>query len=384
MAGSDELKKTIPSWQQQHDSNDRQQQNESTPGLVEQAAKFLQDESISGQSIERKTEFLKSKGLSDGSINSLLGSPTTTTTTTTSDQKMPETTTSSKSSPPRDVPPIITYPEFLVQPAKPPPLVSISGVLYTVYGAVALGTGLYAASEYLLKPMMANLASARHELAQTTLEKLAGFNEKLEQNVSVIPPHALSSSSLSAATRSKGNKGDSKDDDEEEKEEEEDEDVESLTSDPTELWHRDVATQTTESASGSAQESQKDEGNSEQKGPDPLATVTSQQQRIKHITARLSEYQDADTESTSLENGTRNRIVELHTYLDGLAYSAGSFTSSRAFSSFANGVEGVGVPKNEEDAIANFRSEIRGFKGALLSARNFPAGGYARKGLGTR
>lgn len=40
----------------------------------------------------------------------------------------------------------------------------------------------------------------------------------------------------------------------------------------------------------------------------------------------------------------------------------------------------TGMAKAEEDAIASFKSEIRGVKGALLSARNFPAGGVARVG----
>ena len=33
----------------------------------------------------------------------------------------------------------------------------------------------------------------------------------------------------------------------------------------------------------------------------------------------------------------------------------------------------TGVGRGEEDAITNFKSEIRGVKGALLSARNFPS-----------
>lgn len=40
-----------------------------------------------------------------------------------------------------------------------------------------------------------------------------------------------------------------------------------------------------------------------------------------------------------------------------------------------DGEKATGMAKAEEDAISSFKSEIRGVKGALLSARNFPSGG---------
>ena len=386
MAGSDDWKKAIPAWQQQQqqqsvpDLREKPQQSGSKAELVEQAAKFLQDESIAGESTERKAEFLKSKGLSSDQIEGLLDSSATKlkTAATSVDTSKPSSSPSppSTSSPasskessstttPRDVPPIITYPEFLLEPARPPPLVSIGGVLYSIYGAVALGTGIYAASEYLIKPMMANLTGARHELARTTSEKLKGFNEKLEQNVSVVPAYASSASALARANVD-GQDGN------------EDGDVESITSDPIELWHRDVATQTSDSDIA-AQQGPNDNGEQQRKEPDPLATVSSQQQRIQDITARLRKYQDADTESVTEENSTRNRIVELHTYLSGLSYNNGAFSAARGYGIVDASRSSPDVPKSEEDAIVSFRSEIRAFKGALLSARNFPAGNYPRK-----
>jgi len=40
----------------------------------------------------------------------------------------------------------------------------------------------------------------------------------------------------------------------------------------------------------------------------------------------------------------------------------------------------MGVRKAEDDAIAAFKADIRGVKGALLSARNFPASRGGRLG----
>lgn len=65
--------------------------------------------------------------------------------------------------------------------------------------------------------------------------------------------------------------------------------------------------------------------------------------------------------------------------LYGAATGYGAF-SSPGFDS--SGAAAVGVGRSEEDAISSFKSEIRGVKGALLSARNFPAGGAARRGVG--
>ena len=226
--------------------------------------------------------------------------------------------------------------------------------------------------------MMTNLASARHELSTTTIEQLDSFNEKLEQNVSVIPSLPSTTTTTKKRTANKTEDGD-----------EEGEDAESITSDPTELWHRDVATQTISEEEGLGLNSTNpNESEEKTKKNDPLKTVSEHEQRIKTLATRLREYQGVESDSIKNENGTRNRIVDLHSYLDALTYGSqssrgygygifntvnidGSTTSSTA-----------GIPKSEEDAISNFRSEIRGFKGALLSARNFPAGSTARRVTG--
>ena len=401
---------SIPSWQQPNNtaadsstsappsqSSDDNTPTTPRPALLEQATKFLEDESIRDASTDRKVAFLETKGLRKNEIDSLLGisrndeattsSSSSEATTPASDsastatdssnhdgsqsnssenasQKSQNSTSSASSPPPsspttqsspRDVPPIITYPEFLVKQSKPPPLVSFNSILYTLYGAAGLGASIYGASEYLVKPMLANLTSARHDFAQTTKANLRTLNEKLEQNVSTIPPQLSSDANKET--------GDNADED----------DADSITSDPTELFHRDVATQT------SAQDIAPKEKSTDEETPRPIATVDSHQKRLETITSHLREFADAENDSTICDDTVRSSLRDVHYYLDGLIYNNPSYGPVSGYGSWnspgvsdSNG-KSTGVEKGEEDAIASFRSDIRGVKGALLSAKNFPS-----------
>lgn len=412
-------KRSIPSWQQPQnttpessasDQPSQSSNDNSTATLVEQAAKFLQDKSIRDASTTQKVSFLESKGLQKDVIEGLLGvsrnaeasgnsndtsatesSPTDTTTTSTTstsekNETLPETsedapskshasTTSSPpsttatqsssqpSSQPRDIPPIITYPEFLVKQSKPPPLVTLNSILYTIYGSMGLGASIYGASEYLVKPMLANLTSARHDLSQTAQENLRQLNEKLEQTVSKIPPEL--------ASRQANETADS------------DDDADSVTSDPTELFHRDVATQTNPQDVTSSKETSAGEA---EKEPTPTETVNSHLKRLETINSHLREFSDTENESTAADDTVRGSLRDLHYYLDGLTYSNPSYGSISGYGTWSSpGTDSsrslqTGVEKGEEDAMASFRTEIRGVKGALLSAKNFPAGRGARIG----
>lgn len=414
MTDSGSKKASIPQWQQKAaQPAPSPEENAAAPAapqraaLLDQASKFLQDDSISKESTEHKVAFLKTKGLSDDEIQSVLGASTSTDTpaagtTATEDASQalsssptpstdnnngrhpdvaisstsspsPSPSSSSPSSQPsanRDIPPIITYPEFLFQPSKPPPLVSIRSVLYTIYSTAALGTGLYAASEYLVKPMLATLANARRELAESAHENLKTLNKKLEDNVSVIP--------LQLSLSSHHSKGD--------QEGEEEGDSDSITSDPTELWHRDAATQTSPDALSSS--STENLANTPPSTTDLAEKVKSHVQKIEAINSCLQDFLKSEKLSDSHEDAARNRITDMRSYLDGLAYSAPSYGATTGYGVFTSpgidsfGGSSVGLPKSEEDAIFNFRSEIRGFKGAMLSARNFPSGGARRSGVG--
>ncbi|BCR96526.1 peroxisomal membrane protein PEX14 [Aspergillus luchuensis] len=426
MADSKPKPSSIPSWQQPNNASNLNTDNsESTSSptsddtsrsaLIEQAAKFLEDESIRDAPTDRKVTFLQSKGLREDEINTLLGitsstpkasdtteeeeektaspdttppsstdpapasapdqtnnastssttqpTPSSSNTTPTPSPTPPKTTTTTTT---RDIPPIITYPEFLSTPTKPPPLVTLRSVLYTLYGAAGLSASFYGASEYLIKPMLSNLTSARQELASTATSNLQKLNEKLEQNVSVIPE------SLKNKTANTENDSSSTD-------------TESITSDPTELFHRDVATQTATSDFAATYNNNKT-GTDKDSPADPTAAVTDHLKRLESIRSQLRECSDTEKESSTLDSGMRTRLNELHHYLDGLIYSKPGFNPLSGYGMYSTpGMDSgsgsaTGVGKGEEDAIANFRAEIRGVKGALLSARNFPAGRGGRIG----
>jgi hypothetical protein len=249
-----------------------------------------------------------------------------------------------------------------MQQSKPPPLVTLRSILYTLYGAAGLGASLYGASEYLVKPMLATLTTARLELAQTANTNLQKLNEKLEQNVSRIPPH------LSAKDTKQTEPADSEDDEQD-----------SITSDPTELFHRDVATQTSQDLDASTLPHKADQSPADETVPDPTATVNTHLKRLENITSHLREVASTEKESGVLDDSVRTRLNELHHYLDGLLYSRSSYSSVTAYGVYSTpGLEttsspSAGISKAEEDAMASFRADIRGVKGALLSARNFPA-----------
>ena len=385
-------------------SSDDAPASTSRQDLVEQASRFLEDESIRDAPTDRKVSFLESKGLNPDEIQQLLGvsrnPEATSSSATATEDKGPETPPASSfpanqsedtpsssvtsSSPsntmsqpysttaatassaaPRDVPPIITYPEFLFQPAKPPPLVTMQNVLYTIYGAAGLGATIYGASEYLVKPMIATLTSARHDLASTAQENLKKLNEKLEENVSVIPAHLTARKTASN-----------------EEDEESNEDGDSVTSDPTELFHRDIGTQTTPDVTPPTTAEAKDETSSLLA---PVEAVNNHISRLDSIQSQLKEINNFEKDSSDLDDSARTCITGLHHYLDGLIYASPRHTiSTPSYGLYSNNASNdsssTGVRKSEDDAIASFKAEIRGVKGALLSARNFPASRGGRLG----
>ncbi|KAL4879147.1 peroxisomal membrane anchor protein conserved region-domain-containing protein [Aspergillus karnatakaensis] len=387
MSNSDS-NRSIPLWQQQHSTPSPPSSDAKDPGsdadrstLIQQASEFLKDQEIRDAPTDRKITFLESKGLTPSEIDSLLGvsrnteasssaaeeNKSTSESNTEPPIQAPSTpdilppsskTTQSTSSAPRDVPPIITYPEFLLHQSKPPPLVTLRSVLYTLYGAAGLGATVYGASEYLVKPMLASLTDARHELADKAQENLKHLNELLEANVSQLPPSLLVSRAPTVADT--------------------DEDIESITSDPTELFHRDIGTQTSQEL---PQPPTTSASTADSEPNTPSTVVTNHQKRLEQIGTHLREFADAQSQSSTLNDTTRSRITDLQRYLDTLAYSKNSYpyssTGYGAYSSpgFDSGNNtGTGMKKAEEDAISSFRAEIRGVKGALLSARNFPSG----------
>jgi Pex14 N-terminal domain len=370
---NDSSKPSIPEWQRsstptESPADSPEQPDPDRSALLRQAETFLSDPAIRDATTSRKISFLESKGLTNDEIDSLLGvsrneeasddtsseAKTAHVETSTSSATAVSTTAPSTSTPPpsRDVPPIITYPEFLVNASAPhnPPLLSLRSVLYTLYGAAGLGATVYGASEYLIKPMLNTLSDARHELAETALTNLSTLNEKLEQNVSKIPIHIPASERL---------------------EDEETEETESITSDPTEVFHRDIATQTSPDlfTSNIALPTVPSEENAEN---DSHKAIDSHTRSLTQITSHLREFISNHTTSAEIDSSMRDQVSSLQTYLDGLIYSYNSYLASNTM---YNSIYSSDQSRSKEgDAVSTFRAEIRGVKGALLSARNFPSG----------
>ena len=436
--GPDSKKNSVPAWQQNYrsetagteqslEANAPKEDSSSGGDLIDQAKQFLQDESIRDASRERKVEFLEKKGLQGDDIHKLLDLEDGTSTASQQDSDMktihdstvtasdPNTSAPSSPSaasqlpassiaspsPPQptlkhDIPPIITYPEFLLRPQKPPPLITIERLSYVLYALAGVSTLTYSASKYLIGPMLSNLNRARHELAASTLDKLEDFNEKLEGNVSSVPFTLTASMLLKQAKDSA--------------EKEANEDAASEASDPTELFHRDIATQTTPhlTRTHSRGESVSTDSTNDFSMPGHAHTgknaSEAQATRLKSLHTTLSSLLD-DVKSSSFEDELSSQhslsesLTDLQSYLDHIQFSSNAsaytdYTSSSVFKSAGTAqTSNTSTAKNQQkkdennDQAAIFKAEIRSLKGALLSSRNFPvaqpSASHGRPGLGS-
>ena len=239
-----------------------------------------------------------------------------------------------------DQPPIITYPEFLTKPPRPPPLITPDNLLASLYAVGAVSTILYGTSRYIISPMVGTLTDARHELHASAAAKLTTMISKLEAAVSEVPGDIVKIAG--------GETGYGDDD--------------SSAGDPTELFHRDFGTQT----SASPQEPTP-HLLSTLREETPLARQTRQLATIISSLAALRD--DVVSQAEDLAD-VKTHAEALRDDVDALAYGrAGDFsTGTVSYSPYG------GVRRSEpDDEIKRARDGIRRLKGALLSARNFPA-----------
>ncbi|KAM4066930.1 peroxisomal membrane anchor protein [Hirsutella rhossiliensis] len=335
----------IPPWQQRSEQGD---QAAEFHDQLDVARRFLDDDDVRTASRDKKADFLRSKGVQDGDIEKLLDKPHVkpepsgekpvdnddAAASQTISQREPDTTQQSPAllSGGSDHPPVVTYPEFLAKPPRPPPLVTTNGLLTTLYAFAGLSTLLYGASKYLVAPMVESLTDARSELHDTASHKLHALVSKLEKTVSEIPstPHPP----LAADDAS--------------------EDAE----DPTEMFHRDVGTQTSLPESPAAAALLR-----------PVAKSESERQadRLSEAAKSLSGLKDQfRAQSEDLED-VRTLLDVFRDNLDGMTYSSQT--------QFVGGYDMYGTAKRAEpqDEIRRVRDNIRLVKGTLLSTRSFPA-----------
>ena len=323
---------------------------DSDESILERARKFLQESDVQSAPESKKIEFLRSKGISMETIEKLLDasrgsiperSPSHETNFIGSPHQLPQARSSS------DVPPIVTYPEFLLHSQKPSPLMTARRLLYTAYFTGGLMAAFYGLSKHVVAPMTESLTEARHDFASHTQTQIQQFNEKLRKAVSIVPPmynappeHDVDivSSNGSAAE-----------------------------SDPTELYHRDFGTQTSPDLSRRASTAEAEDG---AKAEAPDAVATAHQKRLEimqsHVTGLIDE---GRSEEASIEE-SKSVVKDLGHYLDTLTYPVLNYSNYNY-----EGIYGTDSgPKNiKDDAVDSVKREVRSIKGVLLSARNFPS-----------
>ncbi|KAL9081458.1 MAG: hypothetical protein Q9157_000016 [Trypethelium eluteriae] len=317
--------------------------------ILDQGRRFLQESSVKSMSRDRKVEFQKLKGMSDDKIEKLIRSSTDPSPPESRSQAADTAGTLRQQSRTRsapDVPPIITYPEFLVHSQNPPPLITARRLLYTAYFTGGIVAAFYGLSKYIIGPMTESLTEARHDLASHTQTLIQELNERISKIISAAPPANKVLHQQYADTSS---------------------DTSDTESDPTELYHRDFGTQTSPYVSRRPSTTETTD-TTRPSGRETL--VEGHQNRLQIMRSHLSELLDkGKREETSIED-SKNIVKDLGHYLDTLTYPALSYSNYNYEGMYGmdNGQKSV-----KDDAIDAVKKEIRGVKGVLLNARNFPS-----------
>ncbi|KAF2447341.1 hypothetical protein P171DRAFT_430237 [Karstenula rhodostoma CBS 690.94] len=349
-----------PSGAEAADADATQETATENAPLLDQASKFLDDPAIRDAPREKKVEFLQSKGVQAEDIEKLLSRGDTLQDVTQDITQAGERAWSSKApskpaqapatqSQPRDIPPIVTYPEFLAQPTEKPPLVTTKRLVNTAYIAGGIAATLYGLSKYIVGPMTQNLTESRHDFASHTQEQLDKLNERLRDSASVDP-----------ATKAKSGASDVVDD------------ISEADSDPTELYHRDFGTQTTPNLS------RRDSKSSD--ATEDESVVKAHETRLKILTSHLRELQSTRSNDTASSNSLKTQLSNLQTYLSDMNYQNQYYSGSGGYYGSTYGLPKTGDGK--DDQIEVLKNDIRAVKGVFLSARNFPAGGRNPAPLG--
>lgn len=327
-----------------------------TSTTLDQARRFLDDENVRSSSREKKAEFLKSKGISDEDCEKLLSeatkveeeqsaqkdevpsaaveTPESFREITPKTEPPTETLTAASSSPASEPPPIITYPEFLTHSPKPPPLLTPSRLLTTATVLSTAWTLAYGAARFIVSPMVETLSESRADYYEHVNSKLGVLVEKLEGVVSEVP--YKNGKPLKSEV---------------------DIDDDSSYGDPTEMFHRDIGTQTSPPTSEASIPSANDKA------------VDEQALRLGRLTTSLKELSDMYTAQAENSGNLYDTMHGIREDVDKLAYpNMPEYSSMYGGSGF-----GVGRTADPDDEIKKTKDAIRSVKGMFLSSRMFPA-----------
>jgi hypothetical protein len=217
--------------------------------------------------------------------------------------------------------------------------------MYTTVGAIA---GMYGLSRYVLDPMHVQLSEARHDFFTHAGTKVDELNGRLSKVVTV-PPGKSSTKAKDSEVPDNAS-------------------VTSEASDPTELFHRDIGVQTSPPLSrnhSSWSLSESDPTNSTE-------ALARQESRIGSITSTLRDIRFTVDYTGNKEKDVSAQVDAFTKYLNELMDSSPYYKYQNNFPTWNNASSATATT----DEFDKFKNEIRSMKGAMLSTRNFPRGGY--------
>ncbi|KAI1780640.1 peroxisomal membrane anchor protein conserved region-domain-containing protein [Hypoxylon cercidicola] len=371
MSDSDDSEKPLAPSAQQSESQSEAAPDTSTPQdadviekTLEKARKFLRDEKVKNSSVEKVTKFLESQGLENAQIQKLLEEyeqdvqnasslPATDASPTKRESSEPERAVEVKEkkaaeakpstapSSTSNSPPIITYPEFLTTSPRPPPLITPTRLANILAVSGSIWTALYGVARCVVNPMVENLNESRTDYYSHVNERLGQLVEKLEGVVSEVPYKN------GKPLKSKYEESVCEDD-------------ESTFSDPTELFHRDIGTQTSPVMLAEDRPSSR---NTSGQGDKP---VDAQVRRLAALRASVRELNDMHIRRADGSAEMNARLREIRDEVDKLG--------APAMVDFSSGYSGLGYGRSSEpdDEVKKAKDAIRSVKGMFLSTRSFP------------
>jgi len=366
--------------------------------LVDLATTFLQDPKIRDAPVEEKTAFLSSKGLSRPQIDEALqrqiadtmdfpaapsqpSKPATSISTQSPSSDNPSVNKSTPLIPPpterpttsqsQSTIPIITYPEFLLQQQKPASLITAERLTTAAYAIASLSAFYYGTSRYLISPTLQSLHESRHEFASHAHNRITTLNERLR---SVVSTDESQSSRTSHEPASATATIDLEDDD------------------ASAMFSRSFGTQTSPAvnnliplvgpaADPAARTMTLDSNSSsassntaiEQQTPDAsLTALENLRSSLSSQRAMLADEETAAGEVNTAISDLRSYLLDLS--LQRVGTGSGTGIGSSSYKTGKSAGKEQDKDKANLDEVAQFRTEIRAFKGVLLSARNFPGG----------
>lgn len=350
---------TEAATEKNHTSIDDISSEESAPpsegaSQLEMVEAFLSDPSVKQAPLAKKRSFLESKSVPVETIDKVLPESNGCSESTKFLEDFKEQRRRQEQQPKapcpaqrvHDGPPIITYPEFLVEAHRPPPLITPSRLLNAAYIASGIAALVYGASKYLINPMVDTLTEARHDFSVHTQSNLNELNDRLSKMVSKMPEPKKESRAAVF--------------------EEDASEVESITSDPTELFHRDMGTQTSPNLSRRSSDDEISTTNLAEKRD----VLTYQAKGLGIIREHLNEILLRIDKQEYSNNERQGNMNNLRHYLDTLMYA------SPAINIWSTGEDASSTKQKkdgQEDTIDELKKEIRNVKGVLLGARRFPA-----------